>query len=95
MDRTRRERLTVDALIDRVLPRLAQRAEQAEFRLEVERDSVVLTVVVRVNVTAVEQILFNLVDNACKHAAPAAREPVVHLEVGVENNRFVHPRSRR
>jgi anti-sigma regulatory factor (Ser/Thr protein kinase) len=86
--------LTVPAMINRVLPRLAQRAEQAGFRLEVERDPHVMTAVVRVDVTAVEQILFNLVDNACKHAAPTAREPVIHLEVGAESRRFVHLRVR-
>jgi K+-sensing histidine kinase KdpD len=29
---------------------------------------------------AVEQILFNLVDNACKYAAPTATEKKLHLE---------------
>jgi K+-sensing histidine kinase KdpD len=28
----------------------------------------------------VEQILFNLVDNACKYAAPRAAQPVIHVE---------------
>jgi signal transduction histidine kinase len=34
---------------------------------------------VRVNGLSVEQILFNLVDNACKYAGPAATDRAIHL----------------
>ena len=35
---------------------------------------------VHVDVGAVEQILFNLVDNACKYGAPNAGERIIHVE---------------
>jgi signal transduction histidine kinase len=83
--RSRVESLSLAQLIDRVKPRLAQRAEQAEMRLQVDGSEQVLQSVVHVDVAAVEQILFNLVDNACKYAAPAASaagstDKIIHLE---------------
>jgi signal transduction histidine kinase len=83
--RSRVESLSLAQLIDRVKPRLAQRAEQAEMRLQVDGSEQALQSVVHLDVAAVEQILFNLVDNACKYAAPAAgaagsTEKVIHLE---------------
>jgi signal transduction histidine kinase len=83
--RSRVESLSLAQLIDRVKPRLAQRAEQAEMRLQVDGSEQALQSVVHVDVAAVEQIIFNLVDNACKYAAPAASaggsaDKIIHLE---------------
>ena len=84
--RSRVESLSLAQLIDRVKPRLAQRAEQAEMRLQVDGSEQALQSVVHIDVAAVEQILFNLVDNACKYAAPAAAsaagsgDKIIHLE---------------
>lgn len=77
--RSRVESLSLAQLIDRVKPRLAQRAEQAEMRLQVDGSEQVLPSVVHIDVAAVEQILFNLVDNACKYAAGSA-DKIIHLE---------------
>ena len=41
------------------------------MELVVEGDETAMATVVRANPSAVEQILFNLVDNACKYAAGA------------------------
>lgn len=78
--RSRVERVTLGELIARSRERLAQRAGQAEMQLVVDADERALATVVHVDVATVEQILFNLVDNACKYAAPSATEKVIHLE---------------
>jgi K+-sensing histidine kinase KdpD len=59
---------------------LSQRASQAEMKIVIDSEPAALETVVHVDVTAVEQILFNLVDNACKYAAPAASEKIIHIE---------------
>jgi len=74
------ERVALGELIERVRPRLVQRLEQAGMKLAKDADERVLKTVVHVDVSAVEQILFNLVDNACKYAAPGATDKTVHLE---------------
>jgi len=58
--------------------RLADRASQAGMRLEVTLSDEAAALPVRADPGAVEQILYNLVDNACKYAA-AAKEPVIHI----------------
>jgi signal transduction histidine kinase len=78
--RSRVERVTLRELIDRVKSRLMQRAEQAGMKLIVDSDEPALQTTVYVDVSAIEQILFNLVDNACKYAAPSASEKTIHLE---------------
>ena len=62
------ERVTLKQLFDRVGPRLCQRAEQAEMRCEIDvaPDAGIHQFTTDLNV--VEQILFNLVDNAAKYA---------------------------
>ncbi|MCI0536962.1 MAG: HAMP domain-containing histidine kinase [Verrucomicrobiales bacterium] len=78
--RGRVERVSLGQLIDRVKPRLDQRAAQAEMQVAVDSEDKALDTVVNVDASAVEQILFNLVDNACKYAAPTASEKLIHLE---------------
>ena len=58
--------------LSRAVERLADRARQAgmQFVHDVPGDLAALTV--RVNSLGLEQVLFNLVDNACKYAAGAA-----------------------
>src|SRR6185503_105408 len=68
--RSRVERVSLGQLIDRVKPRLDQRAAQTEMQVVVDSEDKALDTVVNVDASAVEQILFNLVDNACKYAAP-------------------------
>ncbi|HEU0010707.1 MAG TPA: ATP-binding protein, partial [Verrucomicrobiae bacterium] len=74
------ERVSLGQLIDRVKDRLDQRAEQAGMKVVTDADTSALQTPVHVDVSAVEQILFNLVDNACKYAAPTASEKLIHLE---------------
>ncbi len=70
--------LTVRALIDRLAPRLAARAEQADLKLITDTNTPAATAKLAIDVSAVEQILFNLVDNACKYAGPDATEKRHH-----------------
>ena len=78
--RSRVERVALGQLIERVKPRLDQRAAQAGLNVVVDSCDSALDTVVHVDASAVEQILFNLVDNACKYAGPTATEKLIHLE---------------
>ena len=77
----REETLTSRDLIDRMLPRLRQRASSCDLHLEVERSPDADETLLKVDPLAVEQILSNLVDNACKYAAPASRQPRLDLHL--------------
>jgi signal transduction histidine kinase len=74
------ESIALGQLLDRVQGRLVQRAESAGMQIVVEGQPSAHEQSVRVNVSAVEQILFNLVDNACKYAA-AAEDKRIHVEL--------------
>ena len=71
------EGISAEALLDRILPALERRTAEAGMELVPDLR---LRPDCRVEVDAqtIEQVLFNLVDNACKYAA--AGEPSVHLE---------------
>ncbi|MBI1367178.1 MAG: sensor histidine kinase [Planctomycetes bacterium] len=64
----RAEDVTLGALIERVHDRLDQRALQAGMTLGVDIDDAMRATLLRTDIGAVDQILFNLVDNACKYA---------------------------
>ena len=65
------ETLSLDELLAPVRQRLAARAAQAGMELVVEAENGSGETLVRANPSAVEQVLFNLVDNAGKYAAVA------------------------
>ncbi len=75
----RLESVPVGGLLDRILPRLSQRAAQADMRLELRVEENLRACEVRVDALAVEQILFNLTDNACKYAAPECDPRLLEL----------------
>jgi signal transduction histidine kinase len=75
-DGGRRENVAFAELLGRVEPRLRQRAEAAGMDLRCEACGAA-SGPVRVDPLAVEQILFNLVDNACKYARGAADRRIV------------------
>lgn len=66
------EVLSVGELLNRVQPRLEQLAVRNEMQLAIE-ESEAWAAWVQVNVSVVEQVLLNLVDNACKYADGAER----------------------
>jgi len=60
------ETLSLRDLLDGMKRRLAERAQQAEMELVVEIEPAAASATVRTDASAVEQVLFNRVDNACK-----------------------------
>lgn len=81
------ETVSVGALLDRVESRLADRATQSGIELrvdpgETDDGSRPRELTVRVEPSTVEQILLNLVDNACKYGRGSGQESI-HLELRV------------
>ena len=74
------EAVTIGDLVGRLHERLADRAKQAGMLLVVDDEPLCRETVVMANPGAVERVLFNLVDNACKYAA-AAVDKRIHLEL--------------
>ena len=74
------ESVTVSQWIDRITPRLSSRLDEADMRLVVgqEGDGPWKT-----DPQAMEQVIFNLIDNAAKYARPA-HDRRVHLDVQVQ-----------
>ncbi|MFP6694145.1 MAG: HAMP domain-containing sensor histidine kinase [Pirellulales bacterium] len=70
---------TVGGLLGGMQRRLEERAGQAEMELVTEVDDDVLERSLVTDVSAIEQIAGNLVDNACKYAAAAA-DRRIHLQ---------------
>lgn len=84
--RRSREQLPVAALLERVGQRLEERARQAEMQLVIDAAEEVRDTQFKTDPAAAEQILFNLVDNACKYAA-RANDRRIHVEVTASTNR--------
>lgn len=82
----RAEIATLPEVIARVQDRLAARADQAGMELVVDTAGPASRRRVRLDPSAVEQILFNLVDNACKYAA-SGTERRIHLEIDAAGER--------
>ena len=83
----RTERTTPAGLIDRFEPRLAERAAQAGMTLTCDVEEASADQPLTTDVGVVEQILFNLVDNAAKYAGRAADRRIA-LTTG-RDGRFV------
>ena len=84
----RMETITAGALFERVTGRLAQHAERASMKVDVFLPEEAGQTKISVNAQTVEQILFNLVDNACKYAA-AASEKTIRLEADRQGGRLL------
>jgi len=74
------ENLPVGKLLDDLTARLEERARHDEMELVVQADAQARSATVLADPWAVELILFNLVDNACKYSSGAS-DRRVHLEV--------------
>ncbi len=81
------DRTTVVELLKRTRTRLEQRAQQAEMECVVELNKKTAATELTTDLAVVEQILFNLVDNAAKYARSAA-DRRIHVEANHEG-RFV------
>lgn len=75
-----RETVTVAALLERLVNRLESRAAGADLQLTVTVAPEAAGAALSIDVAALEQILFNLVDNACKYAAQGPL-PTIELTV--------------
>ncbi len=80
----RRESLSLEDLMQRVEPRLQQRAQQVEMDARVQKPANAAELRLELDPLAVEQILFNLVDNACKYAAPACSRREIEITIEVQ-----------
>ena len=74
-----RQMVTAIELIQRVAPRLAQRTAQAGAGFFLHHEALPDGFVLNTDPSAVEQILFNLVDNACKYASRAGESARLEL----------------
>ncbi len=72
----RRELVELGELRRHCEGRLAERTAQAEMKLVSESANADAKCIVNTDPTAVEQILFNLVDNACKYAGAATEKSI-------------------
>lgn len=84
--RKRREPVALEAFVNRVAGRLTDRAAQADMQLVVTQEAAVSGKSIATDPAAVEQILFNLVDNACKYAA-IADDRRIHLQVDIQSRK--------
>jgi len=84
----RMEEIAMSDLVARIRDRLAQRAGQAGMEIEWESLTGAENVIVRADPGAVEQVLFNLVDNACKYAASGPGR-LIRLQTGTADGRAV------
>jgi len=82
------ESLPLGDLLERIVPRLVERAAQAGLALNVEASPELAAQRVRVDLASAEQILLNLVDNACKYA-PNPAQPTLHLATALRGRRAV------
>jgi signal transduction histidine kinase len=83
----RRVETALGELLARVVPTLEKRAAEAGMMLRVQDDAP-RGAILRVDPEAVGQVLYNLVDNACKYAA-AATDRTIHLETEVRDGRVL------
>ncbi|MBI4913313.1 MAG: HAMP domain-containing histidine kinase [Acidobacteria bacterium] len=74
-------------LLERCMERLSQRADQAGLALVLEAAEGMEGARLRTDASVVEQILFNLVDNACKYAA-AGPLRILRLQAGLAGERL-------
>ena len=65
------ETITAGDLFGRFSSRLVERATNAEMELVIQIEDSIADVTITTQPSAIEQIVFNLVDNACKYAKPS------------------------
>ena len=82
------ETVPVADLVARVQGRLAERAARGRMELVLDVPEAGESLALKADASAVEQILFNLVDNACKYAA-GATDRRIHLVIGRTDGRAV------
>jgi len=79
--------ISVEELLERVCDGLSERARQAGMSLDVKAGQDALSMNVRADPSAVERILFNMVDNACKYGSEGT-EGTIRIELA-KDKRFI------
>jgi K+-sensing histidine kinase KdpD len=82
------EQLTIGELLSRFSSRLGTRAESVGLKLVVDAVEDVRQRSIKTVPANIEQILFNLVDNACKYARPSSRKQI-DLVASVVDDRVI------
>ncbi len=82
------EPVAITRLLERIRPRIAERAAQADMQLDVEVQDDAGAMEILADQSAVERILFNLVDNASKYASASADKRIA-VEVGLAGRQAV------
>ncbi|MES2597315.1 MAG: HAMP domain-containing sensor histidine kinase [Verrucomicrobiota bacterium] len=85
----RLETVRIGDILQRIEPRLRQRADMCGLTIKLEVDAAAAPAQAHVDAMAVEQILFNLTDNACKYAAPDSDPHELHLRVEAEGKHIL------
>ena len=65
--------VAVSELLERCSPRLIERVNESDMKLSINIDDTVCDTSIQTHPASVEQIIFNLVDNACKYAKPNSK----------------------
>ncbi|QDV27610.1 sensor histidine kinase [Aureliella helgolandensis] len=71
------EHVGIGELLERIRPRLEERATASNMQLEMDVAEALVEYSLATQPAAIEQILFNLVDNACKYAKASADNRIV------------------
>lgn len=82
------EQVALGNLMERLRPRLEDRCRKVSLDLKVNLPDNPVDLSLRTDVMVVEQILFNLVDNAAKYAAPDSQPDEIHLDVDYGRKRW-------
>ncbi len=80
------ERMTLSSILERLTPALERRAREEGMSWRIDCGASPETTL-QTDVEAVGQILFNLVDNACKYAGDG-EDPSIALRIAVEDGRL-------
>lgn len=81
--RTRMESINIQTLADRLMPRLSERAASVGATIDISLPADLAGRALTTDASAVEQIVFNLVDNAAKYAPPVPAGPPWQLVFSV------------
>lgn len=82
-DRGRAEDVPLGELLARIKGRIAQHASCGGMSVVASADPELQSLIVRTDPSAIEQVLFNLIDNACKYACDS---PNKRIEIEVEQS---------
>ena len=79
------QKVRVGEMLNRFGSRLTERATDSDMKLSINIDEAVSDTSILTNPASVEQIIFNLVDNACKYAKPNSKN-LIELDCRRDGN---------